>query len=213
MIASQLGVLSLILRFQPDSFASSAYTASSEDYRYGDSGPAVDRRTPPARRRPQTPLESPTPTQHMPEPPNAAIRPAENPSMAKYASPGLRALFGSIGSSPHGQYIPALRDFRFPDMPTLDTFGGFERIDGEANSPPHEQEENTEPVSLPIRVARRAVKLSEQAARHLKALLGVRNDGSLRKDGSSSSRPFGFWTWRHLSRYVQVGTCRRDTAS
>ncbi|CAO1618172.1 unnamed protein product [Parajaminaea phylloscopi] len=199
MIASQLGLLSLILRFQPGSFASSAYTASSEDYRNGHQGPPPSSvRSARPQPGPQITVEPPTPTQTSAELPNvAAAQPDASPS-AEYASPGLRALFGSIGGSSRGNYVPVLGDFRFPTMPTLDTSGGFARLDDEAGA----EEEDTEPVSLPTRLGRQALTQTRGIGRQLKVLLGVRNDGSLRKDGSSSSRPFGFWTWRHFHSYI-----------
>lgn len=194
MIAAQIGLLSLILRFQPGSFASSAYTSSSEDYRYNDPGPASRRAATPSRR-PQITVEPPTPTQQETTLASTGSAPAavQQQHSAEYSNPAFKALFGSFGgTSSRGTYAPVIGDIRFPTMPTLDT----SIDDDEADV----SQEDTEPVSLLTRLARQAKRSTLRLGRQLKVLIGVRNDGSLRQDGSSSSRPFGFWTWRYLPR-------------
>lgn len=201
MVVAQIALLGLVLRFQPGSYASAAYTSSHVDYQRGDPGPASSRQQQqPAR--PQINVDPPTPEQgttSLPGTSNAAEATSGGAGGAnEYSNPGFASLFGGSGSS--GRYAPIVGDFRFPTMPVLDAPEGY--------ADDHEDEqEDTDPVSLPARLLRQAKQRTSRLTRQLKPLLGVRNDGSLRADGSSSGRPFGFWTWRTLDSYLLFLGC------
>lgn len=200
MIAAQLGLLSLVLRYQPGSYASSAYTSSYEDYLRSDPGPASSR--PNQQQHPQITVVPPTPS-------TETSNPLANQSRSQTSNPAFDSLFSTVsgdgGASKRGISLPFLGNVTLPSLPILDdSRGGYSSTSASAPSGLADEDddeiEDQDPVSLPTRAARTAKKTARTTFKRLGPLLGIRNDGSVRADGSSSARPFGFWTWRTLAR-------------
>ncbi|PWN20059.1 hypothetical protein BCV69DRAFT_283592 [Microstroma glucosiphilum] len=201
MIISQLGLLGLLLKYREGSYASSAFTSSSEDYAGGrDPGPAGARGGPARGARPSTTAgqgqsgERESLRSSQPEP---AAQGRGTASRAPAPDAGFAALFS--GSSSRGGYAPVLSGLHLPTLPYLEPSSAGPEVHEEVEE---EEEEDQEPTSLLTRTTRRAHKVARRRGTQLKTLLGVRSDGSLRQDGSSSSRPLGFWTWTTMPSYL-----------
>jgi hypothetical protein len=196
MIVSQLGLLGLLLKYREGSYASSAFTSSSEDYARGrDPGPAAARRGPARNTGAATAGQEQNGEREslrssQPEP---ALQSRGAASRAPDA--GFAALFS--GSGTRGGYAPVLSGLQLPTLPYLEPSSAGPEVHEEDGE---EEEEDQEPTSLLTRTTRRAHKVARRRGAQLKTLLGVRTDGSLRQDGSSSSRPLGFWTWTTMPR-------------
>ncbi|CAO1616455.1 unnamed protein product [Sympodiomycopsis kandeliae] len=209
MITAQIGLLSLVLRYQPGSYASSAYTASYEDYLRSDLG-STSAPTPAS----NTPRTQRPDVRITVEPPTPATE-QSNPLSPQSSTPrpqsniAFDALFSTVsgdgGASRRGMNIPFLGNVTIPKLPVLqDSRGAYSSTTETAPSgmDDEEDEEDEDPVSLPTRLARRAKKVTKRTLHRLSPLMGIRNDGSTRADGSSASRPFGFWSWPTFSSYV-----------
>lgn len=199
MIVSQLGMLSLVLRYQEDRLTSSSYTASYEDYLYPERQQLQRPRPPPQS---QNRFQTSTPSAADQTLPSSVPKPSPPPASS---DAGIRSLFSapSFGGS-RGKYIPLLSDISLPPLPLLDrrdTNGtDFELPDEGEDHAMLEDEEDLNPVSLPTRIFRRVKRTTMAFGKQAVVLLGVRNDGSRRRDGSDSSRPLGFWTWMSMPR-------------
>lgn len=195
MIVSQLGLLGLLLKYREGSYASSAFTSSSEDYARGrDPGPAAARGGPARGARLPTSGEGQSGERETlrSSQPEAASQGRGAASRAPDA--GFAALFSGSGS--RGGYAPVLSGLQLPTLPYLEPSSAGPEVHGAEE----EEEEDQEPTSLLTRTTRRAHKAARRRGAQLKTLLGVRTDGSLRQDGSSSGRPLGFWTWTTMPR-------------
>lgn len=200
MIVAQLGLLSLVLRYQPGSYASSAYTSSYEDYARGN--PAAPTPARPQQQQQQPPTPTPTPVQVTVEQPSTShSAPSTNPAFDSLFS----TVSGDGGASRKGINIPYLGNVSLPALPLLDdSRGAYASTSASAPAGAAEEEEydDTDPVSLPTRAARQFKSRTARFLHRLAPLVGIRNDGSTRLDGSSAARPLGFWTWRTLSSYL-----------
>lgn len=163
MIAAQLFLLSLLIKFRPGSFASSSHSVSSGD-QPSSTAPAVSAS---ATRDTASAFVPPTPSSNPEAPPN----PWKNTTSAT-------AKWGA------GGYHALLNDMHLPPPPIL----GYQ--EGE------EEEEREREGAGQGGFSRVASKVS----RFFKA--GFRMGDKQRLDGSSGSRPFGFWTWQTMSSYL-----------
>ncbi|MCO5565830.1 hypothetical protein L7F22_019505 [Adiantum nelumboides] len=175
MIVSQVYLLSLLLKFRPGSFASSAYSVASGDR--GGSTSTTGRSNNASNSVP-TSAESRTDFSA-----DEAFDGDTNQSGIKPSSipTSIGGLFDT--SSANGRYAP-LFGLNMPAAPTLDDDEDEEDIGTS----------NTQAGQKLQRVGRKTVKFLQSGFK--------RTEGATRKDGSSGGRIFGFWTWPDLSSYL-----------
>lgn len=175
MIFSQIYLLSLLLKFRPGSFASSAYSVASGDR--GGSTSTTGRSNNASNSAPHS-AESRTDFSA-----DDAFDGNADQSGNKTASlpTSIGGLFDT--SSANGRYAP-LFGLNMPAAPTLDDNEDEEDMGTSNNQPGHKLK----------RVGQRTVKFLQSGFK--------RSEGATRKDGSSGGRIFGFWTWPDLSSYL-----------
>lgn len=175
MIVSQVYLLSLLLKFRPGSFASSAYSVGS-----GDRGASTSTTSRPNNASNSTPTSAQSRTDFSADDSfDGDANQAGNKSSSLPTSIG--GLFDT--SSANGRYAP-LFGLNMPAAPTLDEDEEEEDI-GTSNSQSGQKLQ---------RVGRKTVKFLQSGFK--------RSEGATRKDGSSGGRIFGFWTWPDLSSYL-----------
>lgn len=177
MIVSQIYLLSLLLKFKPGSFASSAYSVASGDRndgrRTGSQNPNSSDNTSSSTAQNRTDFSA-----------DEAFDDNENHSGNGTKSSSLPSIGGLFDtSSANGRYAP-LFGLNMPAAPTLDEEDEDE--DGGTRNPQSGQRIQ--------RMGRKTVKFLQSGFK--------RSEGSTRKDGSSGGRIFGFWTWPNLSSYL-----------
>ncbi|PWN32072.1 uncharacterized protein FA14DRAFT_162340 [Meira miltonrushii] len=175
MIVSQIYLLSLLLKFRPGSFASSAYSVAS-----GDRGGSTSTTGRPNNASNSAPTSAQSRTEFSAD---DSFDGDANQSGNKSSSfpTSIGGLFDT--SSANGRYAP-LFGLNMPAAPTLDEDEDEEDVGTS----------NTQSGQKLQRVGRKAVKFLQSGFK--------RTEGATRKDGSSGGRIFGFWTWPDLSSYL-----------
>jgi hypothetical protein len=179
MIFAQIFLLSLLIKFRPGSFASSSYSVSSGD----QPAPSVSTNAP----QPVTPPRSAA--QSGSEQPQFAFDVVPpSPANEEGAPPNpWRDISSRLVKGGVKGYTPLLDNLNLPPPPIL----GYQ--DGE-----EEEEEQRGNAAARSSVTARSVP--SRVARFLKA--GFQMGDKKRLDGSSGSRPFGFWTWQTMNSYI-----------
>lgn len=172
MIAAQLFLLSLLIKYRPGSFASSSFSVSSSDQPQAPGTPtkaSSGNGTSSSQHNRTTPfsfdVQPPTPVSGQEE----RDAPLKRPSSFKIGIKG---------------YAPLLNNFDLPAAPVLSYV---------------DEDEEDESETQHSRQAKLR-KASNKTVRFLQA--GFRMGEEKRLDGSSGSRPFGFWTWQTLNSYL-----------
>ncbi|UZJ55903.1 hypothetical protein CBS101457_005223 [Exobasidium rhododendri] len=175
MIIAQIFLLSLLVKYRPGSFASSTYSISSGDQPSSSANTAKPADPTDASSRP-----GPQPSHQFAfdvEPPTPIDGEDAAPNPWKNASlgPAKRGLSG---------YTPLLDNLNLPPPPILG----------------YQEGEEEEAEGIEQSRGQRLRRFGSKSLRFLTA--GLRTGSKNRLDGSSGSRPFGFWTWHSMSSYL-----------
>lgn len=177
MIAAQLFLLSLLIKFRPGSFASSSYSVGSQDrnnnQQDSDAYPPTVARTTPSRPVAEFSADDAFDGDHTT---TSTTNQADKPTNSLFSGAG--ALFSGSAASQNGHYAP-LFGLQMPIAPTLAD---------------DDEDHVADSSSAPVRLGRKTV-------RFFQAGLRLDREGK-RRDGSSGNRIFGFWTWPDYSSYV-----------
>jgi len=176
MIIAQIFLLSLLVKFRPGSFASSTYSVSSGDQPSSISSSNTASSATVPRAAPQSGTDRPQFSSDI-QPPTPTDDDDAPPNPFKTAMQGM-------GQRSAGGYTPLLDSLNLPPPPIL----GYQEGEEE------EEQRNDQSRSGKMRNA------GNKAVRFLNA--GFRMGDKKRLDGSSGSRPFGFWTWHTMSSYL-----------
>lgn len=178
MIVSQLFLLSLLIRFRPGSFASSAYSVASND-RPNQTGGTES--APVASSVPTAAERSEFSADEAFDGPNESSGSGDNAAKTTFP-PSAGGLFSSAPSG--GRYAP-LFGLNLPPPPTLGLEEGEDEDAGTGSSSARQKLN---------RVGRKTVRFLQAGLK--------RSEGTKRLDGSSGGRVFGFWTWPDYSSYL-----------
>lgn len=184
LIVSQLYLLHLLLKFRPGSFASSAYSVAS-----GDRGTSARPQQPSASQR-STQTQATTVTDFSVDDEEAEQQgrgPRADAHHQKTTTPSTGAALGDLFTGTgSARYAPLFGNVRLPMAPTLDDDDGDVDDDGSRSQ--------RRGLLGGGALGRRAVRFVQGGLR--------RQEGGTRRDGSSGSRPFGFWTWPDYTSYL-----------